>query len=171
MESPRQETGSAAQAPGARLTRKWGDRKIKLAFLALTTVVVGVIVLWQRNTLGLPGWGENLNAALAQAKAENRPVLAFFVSSPLDDISRMLTKNTIPKNDKAIQKGRFIKVVVRVSNLAKSEPAQRFKITTLPTMLVIGPDGVETNRREGNIGELEFRTGFLEGGEVVRPSQ
>jgi hypothetical protein len=170
MESPRQEAGGPVQAPGARPARKWGDRKIKLAFLALTIVVVGMIVLWQRNT-PLPGWGENLNAALAQAKVENRPVLAFFVSSPLDDISRMLTKNTIPKNKKAIQQGRFIKVVVRVSNLAKSEPAQRFKITSLPTMLVIGPDGVETNRREGNIGELEFRTGFLEGGEVVRPSK
>jgi hypothetical protein len=37
-------------------------------------------------------------------------------------------------------------------------------------MLVIGPDGVEKNRREGFIGEVDFRTGFLEGGEVIGPA-
>ena len=180
MESPRQNSGSPAvptggraQAPDSRPARRWGDRKIKLAFLALMTVVVVLIYLRQRTTLDLPGWGDNLNTALTQAKAESRPVLVFFVSSPPDYTSRELTKNTIPKNDKAIQQGRFIKVVVwiRASDLTKSEVARRFKITSLPTMLVIGPDGVEKNRRVGNIGEVEFRTGFLEGGEVVGPPQ
>jgi hypothetical protein len=173
MEQSRQDPGSPAQAATEQAflaLKSRRDRVIKLAFLAVTVVLVTMVYFKQRGGLDLPGWGDDLSAALSKAAAEKRPVLAFFVSSPPDHISRELTKNTIPKNAGVIEKGRFVKVVVKVGSVAKSEPARRFGITSLPTMLVIGPDGVEKNRREGFIGEMEFRSGFLEGGVVIGPA-
>jgi hypothetical protein len=171
MELPRQDTGSPPQGGGVPVAKYRRDRRIRLAFLALTVVLVTLIYFRQRAGLSLPGWGNDLSAALTQAAAENRPVLAFFVSSPPSHTSRELTKTTIPKNDEAIEKGRFIKVMVKVKNLAHSEWAVRYKIASLPTMLVIGSDGVEKNRREGFIGELEFRKGFLDCTEVIGPAK
>ncbi len=175
MEQSRQDPDAPEQAAAEQalslLKKSRRDRGIKLAFLVVTVVLVVLVYVKQRSGLNLPGWGDDLSAALAQAAAENRPVLAFFVSSPPDQVSRELTKNTLPKNAEAIRKGRFIKVVVKVGSVAKSEPARRLGVTFLPTMLVIGADGLEKNRREGFIGEVEFRNGFLDGGEVIRPAR
>lgn len=162
------EGASPAAAGGTVKPRP--ERVIKLAFVVVTLAVVAMLYGLQRRGLSLPGWGNDLPAALAQAAREGRPVLAFFVSSPPGYTSRELTKNTIPKNAQAIEHGRFITVVVKVSNLSRSEPANRYGITKLPTMLVIGPDGAEKNRREGFIGELEFRTGFLDCSQLLGPA-
>ncbi|MCJ7544903.1 MAG: hypothetical protein MUP47_10155, partial [Phycisphaerae bacterium] len=73
-------------------------------------------------------------------------------------------------NAQAIKDGRFIAVMVKVRNLSRSNLASRYGIAKLPTLLVIGPDGAEKNRREGFIGEPEFRTGFLDCSQVVGPA-
>jgi hypothetical protein len=171
MEQPRQPAGIAPQAPGQPPRRPRQDRWVRLAFVAATLIVIAAIYYKQRVGFSLPGWGSDLSAALAQAKAEDRPVLAFFVSSPPDETSRWLVGNTIPKNAQAIDQGKFIKVLVKVGNLSKSQDALRYRVTNMPTMLVIGPDGAEKNRREGTIGELEFRNGFLDCMQVIGPSR
>lgn len=145
------------------------DRLIKVAFAVVTLAVVGMLYWYQRRGLSLPGWDGDLTTALQQASAQNRPVLVFFVSSPPDQTSRNLAATTIPKNTQAIEDGRFLTVMVKVSSLTKSEMAQRYQVVKLPTMLVLGPDGAEKNRREGFIGELDFRNGFLDGAAIVPP--
>ncbi len=164
------------QAEGAKPTasgetgKALRDRIVKLAFLVLTLGAVAVLVWYQRRGLGLSGWGLDFAAAQVQAAQEQRPVLALFVRSPPDYTSRELAKHTISKNAQAIEAGRFVPVMVNVRDLAKSQPAQRYGVSRLPTMLVIGPDGVEKNRREGFVGELEFRKGFLDCSRVVGPA-
>lgn len=159
---------AAATAAGGR-PRSARDRVIKVAFAVVTLTVVGMLYWYQRRGLSLPGWDSDLKAALQQASTQNRPVLVFFVSSPPDQTSRELAKTTIPKNAQAIKDGRFLTVMVKVGNPAKSELAQRHQVVKLPTMLVLGPDGAERNRREGFIGELPFRSGFLDCRDVVSP--
>jgi len=38
----------------------------------------------------------------------------------------------------------------------KSELASRYRLKHLPTMMILGPDGKELDRREGIIGQLEL---------------
>ena len=150
------------------------DRRVKLGFLAVLLVVGAVVWLIQRRPPAAltKGWPDDLDKALAQAGSENRPILAFFTGQPLSATARWLLRGTLarPENKKAIAKGRFIKVRVALDRSLTSELAQRYQIKSLPTMLVLEPDGKERNRRTGRIGEVSFRNDFLSGKDVQKPS-
>lgn len=171
MEQTGQNAEAAGQAAGRETTRPGRDRTIKLAFVAVTVVVLGAIYYSQRG-LGISGWEGDVPAALTQAAAENRSVVVFFANSPPGENERWIKANIIAKaeNETALEKGRFIKVLANVSNKSKSALARRYGITELPTLLLLGPDGAEKNRREGRIGEVEFRTGFLDCSRVNGPA-
>ena len=47
--------------------------------------------------------------------------------------------------------------------------AKRYKLTKLPTMVILDANGKELNRREGFIGEVEFRRGFLDLTKIEAP--
>ncbi len=117
----------------------------------------------QQRGLSISGWGDNLQDALKQAKAEARPVVVFFVKSTPSAIARENAKRIRKKgNRKALKNGRFIPVIVELSTSLDSETARRYKIKQLPTLMVIRSDGTERNRHEGEIGEVPFRGDFLE---------
>jgi len=174
MEQARQETQAAAPAAAEGPRRPRRDRVIKLAFVVVTLAVVALLYWSQRRGLSLPGWGGDLTAALTQAAAEQRSVVVLFASIPPGDPERWLKDSILPKpeNEAALRDGGFIKVLQNVGSLSSSQTASRYKITELPTLLLLGPDGVEKNRRPcrtRRIGEVEFRTGFLDCSQVVPP--
>lgn len=152
------ETGAEAKA--AKSSR---DRWIKIGFVLVLAAVAVAIYSFQRRDLRIEGWGNDLNAALTRAKAENRMVVVFFVSTPPSDTAREIAQRRIPKPDnvQALKDGNFIPVVVSLDNELKSDPAMKYKLTTLPTLMVLRPDGTERNRHEGMIGEVNFRQDLL----------
>lgn len=171
MEQARQDTEGVAHVAGRGSVRPRRDRLIKLAFLVVTAVALAAIYYSQRG-LSITGWGGDLGAALAQAAVEDRPVVVFFAGSPPGQDDRWIKGNIIakPENEAALEKGRFIRVLVNIGRVSTSKTAARYNITELPTLVVFGPDGVEKNRREGRIGEVEFRTGFLDCSQVIGPA-
>jgi len=122
---------------------------------------------------GVVGWETDLEAALERAKTDKQAVLALF-TGPLpedrprwDPDTRTLLETTLAakENRQAILADEFILVHVSVSGPKDPRLTRRHgfksKIKKLPTMLLLGPDGREKNRREGAIGERPFREEFL----------
>jgi len=162
-----------ADRPDDPASRNARDRRAKLAFVAIALVVAGAVYWWvQRNPRILTGWSEDLDAALKQAAAENRKAALIFHANPPGATTRWLAKNTLAKSDnrKALDRGEFLRIRVKLNTALNSPTATRFKIRKLPTMLLLGPDGKELNRREGKIGEVEFRQEFLTCKVVYDPS-
>ena len=162
-----------ADRPNDAASRSARDRRTKLAFVAIALVVAGVVYWWvQRNPRILTGWSEDLDATLKQAAAENRKAAVIFHANPPGATTRWLAKNTLAKSDnrKALDRGEFLRVRVKLNTALNSPTATRFKIRKLPTVLLLGPDGKELNRREGKIGEVEFRQEFLTCKVVLNPS-
>ena len=118
-------------------------------------------------------WPKGLPEKLQQAKQEDRRVLAFFVAHPPGQTTRQMVRTTLAKrkNRDAITEGNYIRVRQQLDESLDSELAQRYQITRLPTMLILAPDGTELNRREGFVGEVEFRTAFLTGDVVRKPGE
>lgn len=157
---------------GKRRPKRATDMRGKLAFLVVAALLAGVVYWYlQQGKTILRDWPDDLAKALRQAKAENLRVLAFFVSSPPSETTLRMARTTLKKshNQRAIASGGFLRVKVSLDTSLKSDTARRHKITKLPTMLILGPDGKELNRREGMIGEVPFRSGFLDCAEVVQP--
>lgn len=151
------EANKASKKPAGR------DRWIKIGFV-LVLIAAGIAVYgFQRRDLQIEGWGGDLAAALAQAKAERRMVVVFFASSPPSETDLTIARRRIakPDNQKALQTGKFIPVVVPLPEGLHAPEAQRYKLKTLPTLMVLRSDGTERNRHEGMIGEVDFRQDFL----------
>jgi hypothetical protein len=156
-------------APGPRKS-KGADRWVKLGFLVVAAGIV-VFIWWSLRNPSMPGWDDDLDAALVQARDENRKVVVFFMSKPPGTIDRWNWDNILIKegNQKALADGKFLRVKMQVSSDLQSEPAKRHKLKKLPTLILLGPDGKELNRREGKLGELDFRDGFLNCARVLPP--
>ncbi len=145
------------------------DRRIKLGFLAVALVAAGVVFYLQlRPPKGI--WSQGLPQGLQKARAENRRLLVLFTSSPPGETARRMEQTTLRKahNRKAIRDGKFVCVRVTLDTALRSETARRYRIRKLPTMLILSPEGGELNRREGMIGEVPFRQGFLDCADVFR---
>lgn len=156
--APENEKQSPAEAsPGPAGHDKW----VKLGFVVLLIAAAVAVYSMQTRELKIAGWGDDFTAALDQARADNRMVVALFVKKPPSATAREIrTRVGRSANRKAIEQGNFIPVVVTTS--ADADLAKRYKVTTFPTLLVILPDGRERNRAEGNVGEVPFRQQFLE---------
>lgn len=150
------------------VTSKRG-RKHLILFVCIIIIAVAFVQYLQRRGPRLEGWTDRLDAALNQGRRENRPLLVFFMGSVPGATARRLAGGTLEKsaNREAIADGRFIKVKVMLSSA--SELAGRYKITELPTMVLLSPEGNELNRRSGFIGEVPFRRGFLDCKDVRKP--
>ena len=148
------------------------DRWVKIGFLIVAVVIGTVIYLYLQNDTLLKGWPEDLSAALADAKQTNRRVLVVFVSNPpnADAVRNADFALGKPQNKAAIQEGKFARVKVTVNSL-DSDMARRYKLTHLPTMLILDAKGGELNRREGVVGEVPFLHGFLDLTEVQEPKK
>ncbi len=146
------------------------DRWVKIGFLVVAVAVGIWIYMYLQNDTLLKGWPEDLSAALADAKQTNRRVLVFFIGNPPNTDAVWMAGNTLDKsqNKTAIEQGRFARVKVVVNSL-DSDLARRYKLTRLPTMMILAPDGSELNRREGKVGEVPFLHGFLDMAEIEAP--
>jgi hypothetical protein len=147
------------------------DRWVKIGFIVVAVVGAALTYgLFQTKESFLPKWLTNLSAALADAKQKNHRVLVFFIGNPPNTEAVWMANNTLakPQNQRAIQEGRFASVKVVVDSL-DSDLARRYKLTRLPTMMILAPDGKELNRREGVVGEVPFVHGFLDLTEIQGP--
>jgi hypothetical protein len=146
------------------------DRWVKIGFLIVAVVIGTVIYLYLQNDTLLKGWPEDLIAALADAKQTNRRVLVVFVGNPpnADAVQNASFALGKPQNQQALQDGKFARVKVTVNSL-NSDVARQYKLTHLPTMMILAPDGSELNRREGIVGEVPFVHGFLDLTEIEAP--
>jgi len=161
-------------SPGKQAGRPTADRRVRLGFLAvLIALGAGVYFLLQRGKTVLKSWPADLDTVLSQARAEDRKVVAIFLSSPPSEMTRRMAATTLrkPHNQRAIAEGRFLRVKVTLPTSLKSALARRYKIRKLPTTLVLDPGGRELNRREGMIGEVPFREEFLSCTNVVKPPE
>ena len=146
------------------------DRRIKIVFLAVVLVGAAVVYVLQRRTPGFD-WPGDLDKALKQARDQKRRVLVFFTASPKSATARRLIQTTLYKNAQAMAKERVIKVNVSLDTELKSATAVRYKISSLPTFVLLSPEGKELNRREGFVGEVDFHKGFLDRSKVIKPKQ
>ena len=153
----------ASKSPGYERYIKWG-------FLLAIFVAATIVYFHQRK--GPPSLEEwiPLDTAQAQAKAENRPILVLVTEDPPAQTTKDMLRTTLrrPENKEAINKGRFIQARLVVES-ASSSLAAKYKITALPTMIILDADGKELNRRTGFIGEVAFRDGFLDCSGIERP--
>jgi len=159
---------------GSKPAKRAADRRVKLGFLvAAIAMGVGVYFYLQRGRMILRTWSTDLERARRQAKSEDRRLLLFFMSSPPGETTRRMAGTTLkkPRNRKAIAEGKFIPVKVELDTSLKGDLARRYRIRKLPTMLILSPAGEELNRREGMIGEVPFRKGFLSCKEIVKPPE
>jgi len=102
------------------------------------------------------------------AEGGRRTVILFHASSPSqatrDLIKRVLTHAEIKK---ALEGGKFIRVRLKTS--LGSPVAKKYKIRDLPTVVVVDSEGKELNRRVGYVSFAEFRAGFLDCTQIVKP--
>lgn len=150
--------------------KKKHDKRVKLIFLLIMVAIA--VTVWFVQNRGLPlDWPDDIDAAMTQAKEEDRRVLAFFISSSPSESARNMGKITLnaSENKEAIKNGNFIKVKVETS--LKSDVAEKYNVTTLPTMLILAPDGKELNRREGFVTQTEFPEDFLGLKKIDPPSK
>lgn len=147
------------------------DRLVKIGFLLVAFLAAGLIYwLVPTDEIFLKSWPTKLDDALARAKQADRRVLAFFMSDSPSATALSMAKTTLAKehNEKAIRDGKFIRVKVLTDSLS-GDLAKRFKLTKLPTMVILDAKGNELNRREGFIGEVDFRRGFLDLTKIEAP--
>ena len=148
-------------APAAPENSKREKRTKAILILLIIAAMVG-IYFYQRRGLVIEGWGKDFDAALAQAKTENHPLVILFVNKSQTPSARDLQRRIDrPGNRSALQQGNYITVIVPLDNKLDSEIAKKYKIKSLPTLLLLRPDGTEHNRATGNIGEVPFRQVFL----------
>lgn len=147
------------------------NRKAKLVFLALAVGLAVVVWLSQLRGPMLPGWEDDLEAALKRGAQENRRVLILFLGDPPNQTTRGLAKKVLdqPASREAIQKGNFIRVRAELQSSLKSSLAKKYRIRTLPSLVIISPEGKELNRREGNVGFADFWGDFLNCTRIVKP--
>jgi len=162
-------TEETTDSPAGRASAK-RDRWVKIGFLVVAAVACVLIFRRQTSVVG-PDWPKGsaeLTKALSQSGGQKRPVLVFFYRANPSDATRRLIKGTLARsqNRKAIKDGRFLRVQVPVSDPQSSPMARRYQVRKYPTMLVLGANGWEYNRREGFVGEAAFRDGFLDCGEI-----
>ncbi len=139
------------------------ERRVKIGFVVLLLVAVAGVIMIQRRGLEIEGWGKDLEAALQQGEAEDRPIVVFFVSSPPSNTAKTIQTHILrPANQQSLKDGKFIPVIVELSSSLDSDVARRYQVRGLPTLMVLTPGGKERNRSEGNIGEVPFRQEFLE---------
>ena len=163
----------SADSPTRRPAKPSSDRRVKLGFLAAAAALALVVyVALQRNPPILKDWPDDLDKAVAQSKQDGHKLLVLFMSRPPGQVAKRLAKTTLRKahNRKAIADGKILRVKVQLDTSLTDELAKRHKIRKLPTMVLLSPTGVELNRREGMVGELLFRKGFLDCAEILKPT-
>jgi hypothetical protein len=144
-------------------TRK---RKGKLIFLGIIIVAAAAVYMYQRQDLTIPGWRNDLDGALADAKKEGKITVVLFADQPPSETSRNIAlRVTMTANKEMLfgKDGKGSKYIPVCVSVTKNSPlVQKYDITRLPTLIAFNPDGTVRNRVVGDVGEVPFRAEFLE---------
>lgn len=142
-----------------------GERWVKLAFLLVALAIAGWLVArpYFRSGLNPKVWGKNFDRAMTQAKQNDRRVVAVLYDSFNNADFEKMRNITLSKagNIEAMRERNMIPVAVRASR--DDAVAKTYGVSTFPTTLLLAPDGTLIVAWEGYIGEIDFRSRFLEG--------
>jgi thiol:disulfide interchange protein DsbD len=131
-------------------------------FVLLACAGVLVIGLWQRQRAvrgaESVAWQQSIGAALATAKAENRPVLVSF-TSPTCGYCRQMDADVLP--NPVVQAAMKPYVPVRVNIAANPDVAMRYGIQGVPAYIVTDAAGQPQRRADGFQSVAQF-TSFLQ---------
>ena len=131
----------------------------KLIFLVIIASAMIAVYLSQQSGAELPAWPGDLQAALKQAKQEDRRVLLFLAGNPPSQNARNMSTKTLRKNTGKIESEKFITVLIQGKKT--DELFKRYNVLMLPTFLLLDAEGKVLNRRVGFVGEMPFKQGFL----------
>ena len=148
-------------------TGKQRPDKGKMIFLGVIILAVVLVYISQQSGAELPDWPDDLPAALAKARQEDRKVLVFFAGSPPSENARSMSTRTLAKNGRHISSRKLIKVLIQLKT--SDELARRYNVRKLPTFVLLDSQGAELNRRVGFVGEVSFREDFLDCQRVEKP--
>ena len=137
---------------------------MKIGFLLVTILVVGIVYRLQTNPPLLADWSGDLPGALREANVRRQRVLLLFVHDPLSENERWVAANTLSKNDGRIREGGFLRVKVTVPADLDSNVARAYGVRdpNTPALLMLGPDGRELRRLSGRIGEMPLAEFLLD---------
>lgn len=144
-----------------------GKDRGKFIFLAIIVVAVFLVYISQRSGAELPKWPGDLAAALSKAEKEDRKILVFFAGYPPSTDAREMSRMTLVQNSKHIKDRKLITVLIQLKKT--DDMAKRYKISDLPTFLLLDPKGKELNRRVGFVGQAPFSLEFLDCSKVQKP--
>ena len=109
-------------------------------------VVCAVAAVASATPAAEPGWEHSLPAALAKAKQTGRPVLVDVYADWCGPCKKLAVSLRDPQVAAALRGG-F--VAVKVDADADPVTAKTYRVTGLPTLLVLAPDGKELVRTSG----------------------
>jgi hypothetical protein len=140
------------------------NRWVRLGFLVVALGVATLIYLRQRSGPALEDWKEDLDAALREAADSNRPILVFFMSDPPGSEAEDLNKRIFGKDEnvKAVKNGGFIQVKAKLKPQDPRLSQYRIRLEDLPLLMILSAQGKEIKRRDKSIGEVPFRSEFLD---------
>jgi len=127
--------------PTATRGFRWGPVILIAAALSLYLIVT-------RPPSTPAGWGEDLSAGFAQAKATNRNLVLDFYSEGCPPCMAM-DRFVLPSAE--VQAALRDFVPVRVNVVRDADTAARFQVHSTPTFVVATPEGEPLRRIEGYI--------------------
>lgn len=153
---------SQSDSPQAGQARKKSstDRWVKLGFLAVVVVVAAAVYIrgWAGSSPGQQ-WRSDLEAALAEAKKSNRPVLVLFRGEALDeDTNFVMGEKGLKQSsvNREVKEGNYLCVEVKLDRALTSTAAVKYKLTKLPTVIVLSAEGKVLQRESGRVGHVDL---------------
>ena len=153
---------SQSDGPQAGQARKKSstDRWVKLGFLAVVVIVTAAIYIRGRaGTSPGQAWRSDLEAALAEARKSNRPVLVLFRPEALDEDTSFVTGEKGLKQSsvkREVKEGNYLCVEVKLDGALTSTTAVKYKLKKLPTVIVLSAGGKVLQRESGRVGHADL---------------
>ena len=91
-------------------------------------------------------WRTDLTAALAEAKATHKLVLADFSASWCPPCQRMKREAWPDPQVRALAQGKYIPVFLDVDTTGGKDAGGRYRVMAIPTIIVLSPDGEALRR-------------------------
>jgi len=146
------------------------NRRVKFAFLAILAVGAICLYFYQRREPDLVGWGNDLEAALAEAKAARKPrVLIFFSASPMGELDKTMVKVTLQSSKTLSVLKRLGYPKVHLTTRSHRDLAERYGVRRTPAYVLVDPAGKLLKKRTGGLTDISFCTDFL--GTSIAPPQ